>query len=191
MPEKMQDAHLAETLQYLRPYVQNINNVSEKIDNSEEEEDSITKSIGKLDGGTTESHGETRRQRLHLQLRSRKLHYGKRVRAWKPTSSEKWYECVDRTPTHKTQLCSTVCLQHEAQVVCTAQDLHAYWCPKLSVVICCATCLISWLFSHALSSMSISSSPTYPTTQREQPSTTCTSPSSLGQQVAPSRIILA
>ena len=31
---------------------------------------------------------------LHLQLRSRKLHYGKRVRAWKPTSSEKWYECV-------------------------------------------------------------------------------------------------
>ena len=31
-------------------------------------------SIGKLDGGTTESHGETRRQRLHLQLRIGHLH---------------------------------------------------------------------------------------------------------------------
>ena len=33
-------------------------------------------SIGKVDGGTSESHAETRRQRLHLQLRS-----GKRVGA--------------------------------------------------------------------------------------------------------------
>ena len=38
-------------------------------------------SFGKLDGGTTESHGETRRQRLHLQLRSGKPHNGKRVGA--------------------------------------------------------------------------------------------------------------
>ena len=36
-------------------------------------------SIEKLDGSTTESHGGTRRQRLHLQLRSGKLHNGKRV----------------------------------------------------------------------------------------------------------------
>ena len=38
-------------------------------------------SIAKLDGGTTESHGETRRQRLHLQHRSGKTHNGKRVGA--------------------------------------------------------------------------------------------------------------
>ena len=38
-------------------------------------------SIGKLDGGITESHGETRRQRLHLQHRSGKAHNGKRVGA--------------------------------------------------------------------------------------------------------------
>ena len=38
-------------------------------------------SIGKLDGGTTESHGETRRQRLHLQHRSSTLHSGRRVGA--------------------------------------------------------------------------------------------------------------
>ena len=37
--------------------------------------------IGKLDGGTTESHAETRRQRLHLQRRSGKTHNGKRVGA--------------------------------------------------------------------------------------------------------------
>ena len=36
-------------------YVQNINNVNEKINNSKEEKTSITMSIGKLDGGTTES----------------------------------------------------------------------------------------------------------------------------------------
>ena len=38
-------------------------------------------SIGKLDGGTAESHAETRRQRLHLQHRSGKTRNGKRVGA--------------------------------------------------------------------------------------------------------------
>ena len=38
-------------------------------------------SIEKLDGGTTESHGEARRQHLHLQRRSGQLHSGKRVGA--------------------------------------------------------------------------------------------------------------
>ena len=42
---------------------------------------SITMSIGKLDGGTTESHGETGRQRLHLEHRSGKPHTGKQVGA--------------------------------------------------------------------------------------------------------------
>ena len=45
---------------FLDRYFKNINNVN----------DSITMSIEKLDGGTAESHGETRRQRLHLQHRS-------------------------------------------------------------------------------------------------------------------------
>ena len=38
-------------------------------------------SIARLDGGKTEIHGETRRQRLHLQHRSGKTHNGKRVGA--------------------------------------------------------------------------------------------------------------
>ena len=58
--------------------VQNISNVNDKISNSNEEKTLITMSIVKLDG-TTESHGETRRQRLHLQLHSGQLHSGKRV----------------------------------------------------------------------------------------------------------------
>ena len=39
----------------------------------------MTMSIAKLDGGTAESHGETRRQHPHLQLRSGRLHNGTRV----------------------------------------------------------------------------------------------------------------
>ena len=77
---KMQDAHLTETRHWYR-YVQIINNANEKINNSKEEKTSITMSIGKLDGSTTEIHGETRRQRLHLQHRSGKTHNGKRVGA--------------------------------------------------------------------------------------------------------------
>ena len=54
-----------------------------KISNSTEEKTSITMSIARLDGGITESHGETRRQHLHLhlQLRSGPLRNGKRVGA--------------------------------------------------------------------------------------------------------------
>ena len=79
-------------------------------------------SIGKLDDGTTESHGETRRQRLHLQHRSGKTHSGRRVGAhgvphllinggdfdFSSRNSRKSTGRVDRTPTHKTHLCSTV-----------------------------------------------------------------------------------
>ena len=62
-------------------YVHNINRVNDRIINSKDEKTSITMSIARLDGGTTESHGETRRQHLHLhlQLRSGRLRNGKRV----------------------------------------------------------------------------------------------------------------
>ena len=75
---------------------------------------SITMSIGKLDGGTAESHWETRRQRVHLQLRSGKPHDGKRVGAHgSPHHLRNGGDFgfqegipenrrgVDRTPTHK------------------------------------------------------------------------------------------
>ena len=62
-------------------YVHNINSVNDKISNSTEEKTSITMSISKLDGGTTESHGETRQQHLHLQLHNGRLRNGKRVGA--------------------------------------------------------------------------------------------------------------
>ena len=62
-------------------YVHNIHSFIDKISNSKEEKTSITMSIAKLDGGTTESHGETRQQHLHLQLHSGRLRNGKRVGA--------------------------------------------------------------------------------------------------------------
>ena len=79
-------------------------------------------SIGKLDGGTAESHRETRRQRLHLQLRSGKTHSGTRVGAHgnlhhlRNGGDFGFLERipardVDRTPAHTTHLCSTVCSQ--------------------------------------------------------------------------------
>ena len=76
---KMQDAHLAETQQSLitiRPQHQQRQRKNQKF---EGEKASITMSIARLDGGITESHGETRLQHLHLhlQLRSGKTHSGK------------------------------------------------------------------------------------------------------------------
>ena len=103
-------------------YVQNINNVNEKIINSKEEKTSMTMSIGNLDGGITESSGENRRQRLHLQHHSGKnSQWQASWSSWYSTSSDKWWcfrfleknsrkstESVDRTPIHKTHLCNTV-----------------------------------------------------------------------------------
>ena len=106
-------------------YVQNTNNVNDKISNSSKEKTSITMSIVKLDGGTAESHGETRRQHLHLKLHSGQLRNGKRVGAHghlhhlRNGGDFGFLERipgnrrggVDRTPTHNTHLCSTVCSQ--------------------------------------------------------------------------------
>ena len=140
-------------------YVQNINNVNDKMNNSKEENTSITKLIGKLDGGTTESHGETRRQRLHLQYRSGTTHNGRRVGAH---GIHIIWEMV---------VIPTVWLQRGTHTQCawlkTKRDLQASLCPKTSVVIWCATGLIHGC-SHAPSSMSTSSSsPANRTTQRE------------------------
>ena len=69
--------------------------------------------------------GETRRQHLHLQLRSGQLHSGERVGAhdslhhlrnggdfgFLERIPEKSPGGADRTPTHNTHLCSTVCSQ--------------------------------------------------------------------------------
>ena len=74
---KMQDFHLAENAAISET------DTSEHQQRQREDqqfETSITMSIFKLDGGTTESHGG-RRQRLHLQHRSGKTHNGKRVEA--------------------------------------------------------------------------------------------------------------
>ena len=96
---------------------------------------SITLSIGKLDGGTTENHGKTRRQRLHLQLRNGKLLNGKRVGAhgiphhlvisvfWMEFQKSDGREWTG--PTHNTHLCSTVGSQaRNAHTTRLAQELH-------------------------------------------------------------------
>ena len=72
----MQDAHLAEPQQSLRPKRPEH---QQRQQDQKFEGENFDHFVGKLDGGT-ESHGETRRERLHLQLRS-KPHNGKRVGA--------------------------------------------------------------------------------------------------------------
>ena len=111
-------------------------------------------SIGKLDGGTTESHGETRRQRLHLQLRSGKTHNGKRVGAhgtphhlinggdfgFLEGIPENRRGDVDRTLSHKTHVCSTVCSQaRTAQLMRLAQELDCHLCAPKQVLSSCVT----------------------------------------------------
>ena len=83
---------------------------------------------------------------------------------------------VDRTPTHKTHLCSTVWWQRAPHTQCAWLGSSAR--PSVICKHLCAqknqfshlVCHMShpWLFSHEPSSMSTSSSsPIYPTTQRE------------------------
>ena len=98
---------------------------TKKICNLKEEKTSNTVSIGRLDGGTTESHGETGRQHLHLQLRSGQLRNGKRVGAhgslhllrnggdfgFLERIPENRRGVETRHPPKITHLCSTVCSQ--------------------------------------------------------------------------------
>ena len=82
---KMQDAHLAETRQSLRPIRPEHQQRQRQDLQFDAEKTSITTSIAKVDGGGTESHRETRRQHLHLhlhlQVRSGRLRNGKQVGA--------------------------------------------------------------------------------------------------------------
>ena len=116
---EMQDAHMAETQQSLRP-IRPEHPQRQRQD--QQEKTSITMSLGKQDGGATESHGATRRQRLHLQHRSGKTRNDRRVGAhgipnhlinggdfgFLEGIPERRRRGVDRTLTHKTHLCSTV-----------------------------------------------------------------------------------
>ena len=99
-------------------YFQKTNKDKDKINNLKEKKTSITMSIERLDGGITESHGETRWQHLNLQHRSGKTHNGRRFGSHGSPHHlknggefQKIDACVDRTPTHKTHLCSTVSSQ--------------------------------------------------------------------------------
>ena len=122
----MQDAHLAETQQSLRP-IRPEHQQRQRQDHQLEGGENFDYYVDrKLDGGFTESHGETRRQHLHLhlQLRSGQLRNGKRVGAhgnlylrnggdfgFLLRIPENRRCSVDSTPTHNTHLCSTVCSQ--------------------------------------------------------------------------------
>ena len=78
---EMQDALWAETRQSLRPNTSRTSTTSTRRSTIRRRKTSIIVSIGKLDGGATQSHGETRRQRLHLQHRSGNNRNGRRVGA--------------------------------------------------------------------------------------------------------------
>ena len=143
--------------------------------------------------------------------------------SWQPTSSEKWWwfrfpgrnsrkstVSVDKTPTHNTHLCSTVCSQaRNAQTtrlaqgpaqelqchLCALEKSLVIWCVSGLIHGCCLTCLSlralhlpHSLFllrhkntQHNRYKKSISENTQY---------ITHTSPSSLSRQVAPSRITL-
>ena len=101
-------------------YVQNTSNVNDKISNSKEEKTSISMSIGKLHGGTTESHGGNPQTASSYSTSQWHTSWN----SWQPTSSEKWWwfrfagtksrkstGSVDKTPTHNAHLCSTLCSQ--------------------------------------------------------------------------------
>ena len=119
--------------------------------------------IGKLDGGTTESCGETRRLRLHLQHRSGKTHSGKRVGAhgiphhlingghfgFLEGISQNRLECGQATHSQDTFVqysLITARTAHSMRLAWlkfkTKRDLQASLCPKMSLVIWCVTCLI-------------------------------------------------
>ena len=116
-------------------YVHNINSVNDQVSNSKEKT-SITVSIAKLDGGTTESHGETRRQ---------------------PTSSEKWWwsrfpgqnsrkSTGCRQDTHSQHTSVQYSLFTSAERIARAwlktHGLQCHLCaPEKSLVIWCCTCL--------------------------------------------------
>ena len=105
----------------------------------QQEKTSITMSIGKQDGGATESHGATRRQRLHL-INGGDFGFLEGI----PESRRRG---VDRTLTHKTHLCSTVPSQRAPHK--TKRDLHSIFVQQKE---CChLVCHMSHpcLLSHA------------------------------------------
>ena len=165
-----------------------------------------------------ESHGETRRQRLHLQLRSGQLHNGKRVGThgslhhlrnggdfgFLERIPENRRRGVDRTPTHNTDLCCAVCSQARtashalgsrastAQVTRIAVSSLRAW--NESVIWCC-TCLDPWLLHLPFTTSTSSSSFTLPCTTQEHAAQSVQQEQlrehSPSRQVAPSRITLA
>ena len=182
----MQDAHLTETQQSLRPIIRPEHQQRQRQDQQFEGggKNQLLRRSENWDVGTTESHAETRRQRIHLQLRSGKLHNDKRVGAhgsphhlrcggdfaFLEGISRKSMGSVDRTP-NTIHICA-VQFVHK----CGTYTQHAWLkncisslCAKKSPVIWCVSCMSHpWLFSHPLSSMSASySSLIYPTTLRE------------------------
>ena len=118
----MQDAHLADTQQSLRsirPEHQQRQREDQQVEGGENFDYYVDRKnwMAVLPRAT-----ETRRQRLHLQHRSGKIHNGKRFGAhgiphhlinggdfgFLKGIPENRRVGVDRTPTHKTHLCSTV-----------------------------------------------------------------------------------
>ena len=158
---KMPDAHLAETRQSLRPIRPEHQRRQRNDEQSEGAEyfDWLIRSENWM-AALTESHGESRRQRLHLQLRSGQLHNGKRVGThgnldhlrngggfcFLEGIPENRREGVDRTPTHETHLCSTVFSQarndHTTRLAQVTRITFRRCAPEKNLSSGCCTCLI-------------------------------------------------
>ena len=152
--------------------VQNVNIDNDKINGSKEEKTSISTSIAKLDGGTVESHGETRRLHLHLQHRSGKIPNGSRVGAHDILHHLRNGGEFGFIPENRRRV-PHECHNHHATTrgsrASRAQKCKSSLCPKESShPVCCMS--HPWLFSCAIPSLSTSSSSlTDPTTQQEHP----------------------
>ena len=117
----MQDAHLEESRQSLRP-IRPEHQQHQRQNQQFEGGENFDYYVARKTGGTTESYEETRRQHLHLQLRFGQLRNGKRVGAhgslhhlrnggdFCSLEFQKIYRrCRQDTP--NTHLCSAVCSQ--------------------------------------------------------------------------------
>ena len=148
---KMTDARLAETQQSPRP-IRPEHQQRQRQDQQFEGAENFDSMSHRKTGWRYCREGETRRQRLHLQLRS-----GKRVGAhgishhlrnggdfgFLEKISENRRGGVERTHTHKTHSFGTVCSQaRNAHTTRLAQELHYHLCaPEKSLIIWCVSCL--------------------------------------------------
>ena len=155
---KMQDAHLAETQQPLRP-IRREHQQRQRPDQQFEDGENFDYCVDRKTG--RRYYREPRRNPLAASSSStsqwQTSQWQTSRSSWHPTSSGKWWwfrflgrnsrkstGVVGSTPTHNTHLCSRVCSQaRNAHATRLAQELQCHlYAPEKNPVIWCVACLI-------------------------------------------------